>query len=519
MEINKIQGPLHFIDINTYINKDVSNNLTFTDIITGTKTLAELLAGITTFAALTDTPVSYSGQAGSVPSVNIGETGLEYDTYLKNYTTLGGTFSWNTVTGKAEFISSALDGPLGTTKVDGISIPHGVSTEYTLQVGGRRDTSPGVWGNGHHLFFRHQENSTWYDWEEIWHTGNNPFKLENFDLDKYIGFGIDGAGSNLITNANLGIGITGPKESLAIGSSTLNLPAISGTSTNGLLRVGYNDYAWGGGELAFGVSSSSSYNYAGWLQTSNPLDKSVSRNLLLNPNGGNVGIGTTSPLYPLSIRSSGAISNQLDLGDEEGVMSLGGNNLGQMGISSGRLVNSTYSTTHATKIVGASGNLKFYTIDGVTSGTVYNPTVRMTILANGNVGVNDITPSEKLEINGNAKATDFLLASDRRLKKNIKPLDTLEKILQLEVVSFEWRENKINKGKGRKGKDFGLIAQDVEKIIPEIVSTGSDDYKSIGYSRLGVLAIDGVKELHYKMLKQAEEITELKRLVNKLISK
>lgn len=158
-EMNKIQGPLHFIDDNTYITKDVSNNLSFTDIIVGTKTLFELVNG----------------------------------PYLNNYATLT-TAGWDAVTDKTVLASTSVDGPLGSTTVIGLSMAHGAL--YTAQLGGRYLTGAGVNGTGSHLFIRYQENSIWHNWEEVYHTGFNPWLLQNQDLTAYVGFGTNGLTSN-----------------------------------------------------------------------------------------------------------------------------------------------------------------------------------------------------------------------------------------------------------------------------------------------------------------------------------
>jgi len=79
--IKEIKGKKVEIDnISTYIDKDASNNMTFTDAVTGTKTLADLAAGASTFLDLTDTPSSYTGQAGKFARVKSTEDGLEFAT-------------------------------------------------------------------------------------------------------------------------------------------------------------------------------------------------------------------------------------------------------------------------------------------------------------------------------------------------------------------------------------------------------------------------------------------------------
>lgn len=103
----------------------------------------------------------------------------------------------------------------------------------------------------------------------------------------------------------------------------------------------------------------------------------------------------------------------------------------------------------------------------------------------GSLRVGDIL----LNKNGNINATAFLYTSDRRLKKDIVPLsdNTLKNIFQLQGVSFKWEES----GK----QDIGLIAQDVEKVYPELVITNElTGYKSIQYAGIIAPLIETVKQ-------------------------
>ena len=85
--------------------------------------------------------------------------------------------------------------------------------------------------------------------------------------------------------------------------------------------------------------------------------------------------------------------------------------------------------------------------------------------------------------------------SDRRLKENIKTIThALDKVMQLEGVSY----NKIDGDRN----EIGLIAQDVEDIVPEVVIDG--DYKSISYGNITALLIEAIKDLK-------AEIEELKK--------
>lgn len=102
-------------------------------------------------------------------------------------------------------------------------------------------------------------------------------------------------------------------------------------------------------------------------------------------------------------------------------------------------------------------------------------------------------------VSGIITATDYNSASDFNLKDNIKKIeDPLDKVLKLDGVNFEWKEN----GK----KSIGVIAQEVEKILPELVS--GDNIKTVNYNGIVGLLIECVKQ-------QQKEIDELKRCINK----
>jgi hypothetical protein len=119
---------------------------------------------------------------------------------------------------------------------------------------------------------------------------------------------------------------------------------------------------------------------------------------------------------------------------------------------------------------------------------------------NGNVGIGDTTPSYKLDVNGTIRATgDVIADSDRRLKSEIKPIT-----------------NAVDTVKALSGKSYikddkpsiGLIAQEVEEVMPFMVHTASDEMgtKSVNYQNMVALLIEAVKE-------QQEQIDELKRLL------
>lgn len=138
------------------------------------------------------------------------------------------------------------------------------------------------------------------------------------------------------------------------------------------------------------------------------------------------------------------------------------------------------------------------------------------------VGISNSTTSydasEMLDVDGNIKANGALVCtqgtactSDRRFKQDIIPLDSsLDKIEKLQGVSFTWNKKAFPEKRFPDGKQIGLIAQDVEKIVPEVVHTDSSGYKSVVYEKLTALLIESVKEQQRQISEQNKLILQMK---------
>lgn len=116
------------------------------------------------------------------------------------------------------------------------------------------------------------------------------------------------------------------------------------------------------------------------------------------------------------------------------------------------------------------------------------------LTSSGIVGVTNIVAS------GIVTATDFDSSSDLNLKDNIQVIENAtDKLVEISGVTFEWKETKQ--------VSAGVIAQDVEKVFPEVVKT--NEYKTINYNGLIGLLVEAVKE-------QQEQINTLTKRIEVL---
>jgi len=141
------------------------------------------------------------------------------------------------------------------------------------------------------------------------------------------------------------------------------------------------------------------------------------------------------------------------------------------------------------------------------------------VLQNGNTGITMANPQQKLDIaGGNGRVEsgyDWLTNSDIRYKKNISTIDfALEMVMNLRGVRFDI--NNDSDTEPAHGKHIGFIAQELETVVPEVVVTGVDGYKSVAYDKLTAVLAEAIKEQQHQIELQNKEIEELKELVRKL---
>ncbi|MDG0817499.1 tail fiber domain-containing protein [Bdellovibrio svalbardensis] len=184
-------------------------------------------------------------------------------------------------------------------------------------------------------------------------------------------------------------------------------------------------------------------------------------------NTGNVGVGTTSPTSNLVVASNGIFGTQFALENSD----TGG---------------------HVWKIVSnGSGNA------GGAGGLLFSDTTagaaRMLISSNGNVGIGTTSPASALHVVGDIQFTGTITdVSDRRLKKNIQPIVSgLETVRKISVYSYVMKDDPNER------IEYGVMAQDLVQILPQLVKNidPNTDYMGVNYLGLIPWSIKAIQEV------------------------
>ena len=206
---------------------------------------------------------------------------------------------------------------------------------------------------------------------------------------------------------------------------------------------------------------------------------------------GNVGLGTASPNARLDIKQF----------NEEFIGGL-------------QLRRSTTNDTWAL-VTGADNNLYFgYATDASLANAHADFTVLpLVVTSNSRVGIGTTAPDQLLSVNGNASKVgggSWATFSDRRLKNIKAPFNTgLSAVMRLQPVRYEYR-SKNALGLPNEGEHIGLGAQDVQKVIPEAVSTNSQGYLMVNNDPIIWTMLNAIKEQQQEIEKLKKEIRQLR---------
>jgi hypothetical protein len=217
---------------------------------------------------------------------------------------------------------------------------------------------------------------------------------------------------------------------------------------------------------------------------------------------GNVGIGTTAPIHRLDVRGGPVYTTRSWTGN----VSLD---------NGGAIAWDKASPTDYTFGIGKTSTPPGFYFWSSTSDLGSNtnpPTYLMQIdYITGNVGIGTtLPPAYRLHVVGNVYANNFITPSDQRWKTNIKPIqNALDNVLKMQGVTYYWKVDEYPDKHFPEGEQVGFIAQEIEKVYPQVVLTDKDGYKSVDYSKLTPVLVEAIKE-------QQKIIEELQKVIQQL---
>ena len=270
---------------------------------------------------------------------------------------------------------------------------------------------------------------------------------------------IKASGDSYLTGGNVGIGTNSPTGKLDVFRTDTNY---SVNLTDSLSRAGLVVKSSGNYDSKITFSSGGSSRQ--YIQALNNA-ATIGRDISINPYGGNVGIGTTSPLEKLEVQGT---------------------------MYATPVAYAASQDAYALKI-GAHNNTAFdqgLKIKSTSTGQSYmsfnDRSEDALVLRGSKVGIGTASPGYRLDVDGDGRftstvtATNFILSSDKRLKNNVEEVNNNH-------IDVNWKTFEMNSEEGQ--SRYGVIAQELEEVHPEFVRTDDEGMKSVAYIDLLIAKI------------------------------
>lgn len=221
-------------------------------------------------------------------------------------------------------------------------------------------------------------------------------------------------------------------------------------------------------------------------------------------------LATARKIWGQSFDGTGNVDGDITLGNNVNIYMIdaSGESRSVMYYATSDILNIGYGSSKANHSTYINGQTLRFRVSSTNK-------IAMEILANGDVGIGTSSPTEKLDVAGNIKASGTMTAtatyhsSDERLKTFECDVEVdLEKLKALPKKYFHWTADADGK------RQLGTSAQAVEELFPELVSTNADGYKSVNYANLSIVALAAVDKLAEKNAELERRLAKIEKLLN-----
>lgn len=298
---------------------------------------------------------------------------------------------------------------------------------------------------------------------------------------------------NTAGSENTAVGSRALNNSTGNGNIAVGLNALYNTTGDHNIALGYkagDNLTWGNRNIVIGYDIDMPIaTYSEKLNIGNLIFGEDLDGTGTTISSGNIGIGTNNPSFKLDVHGNMQVKSNtgnvflyidppMNSGNSEIQFQEGNNYRGAIG----------YNTDNNYMYFYEGGNM---------------------VLNDGNLGIGTSTPGYRLQVGNSgdgstARANAWNTFSDRNLKTDLSIIENpMEKINQVSGYYYYWKDGEDD------DRQVGVIAQEVEDVLPEIVSTDAEGIKSLDYSKLTPLLIEALKE-------QQQTINDLKSRIEAL---